>query len=132
MLFPLRRMIRRLWILCHLLYLSLEDAEEHQVSVGVILELGGSGLLCVLAAGRPPHILLGLCLLFAGACTREQVGYGDGLLLLALGMWLETAELLRMFFLGMGLGSLYALLTGEKEIPLVPFLTAAYMIGEFL
>ena len=125
-------MIGRLWLLCHLLYLSAEDMREHQVSMGVILELGGSGLLYVLAAGRTPRLLPGACLLLLGVCTQEQIGCGDGWLMLALGRWLGSAELGWLLGLGRGCGSRYGLLTRRKEIPLVPFLTAAYMIGGLL
>lgn len=131
-LFPLRQMMERLWILGHLLYLSAEDIGERQISMLVILELGVTGLLYILASGHIPQPLPGFLLLLLGYVSREQIGYGDGWLMLALGMWLDFSKLLWMLFLGMGMGSLYACLSHKKELPLVPFLAAAYVIGEWL
>ena len=37
-----------LWILLHLLYLSVEDIRERQVSLFVIAELGGTGMIYAL------------------------------------------------------------------------------------
>lgn len=128
MLLQVRR-VSRVWVLFHLLYLSVEDLRDHQISMIVVLELLGSGLLYGLAAGHFPQLFPGCMMLLAGYASREQIGYGDGWLMLALGMWLELTELLWMLFIGMGLGGLSALLLHKKELPLVPFLTAAYMIG---
>ncbi|MDE6961934.1 MAG: hypothetical protein K2P27_13925, partial [Lachnospiraceae bacterium] len=56
-------------------------------------------------------------------------GYGDGWLILALEMWLSVPELLYLLFLGIGMGTLYGFCFRIREVPLVPFLTAAYLIG---
>lgn len=114
------------------MYLSAEDIAEHRISLFVILELGGTGFFYIAAAGRMPQLWPGILLLTIGYFTQEEIGYGDGWLLLALGMWMELRELLWMFFAGIGLGGLYALLFCKKELPLVPFLTAAYIMGEWL
>lgn len=123
---------RGLWILLHLLYLSAEDIRERQVSLTVILELGCSGIVYAAAAGHVPQPLPGLFLLLFGFLSREQIGYGDGWLMLSLGMWLSLEALLWILFLGIGYGVLYALLFGARELPLIPFLAAAYMTGGWL
>lgn len=115
-----------------MLFLSVEDMKGGQLSLSVILELGCSGILPVLCKGHVPQWGPGLFVLAAGYISREQIGYGDGWLLLALGMWMTFPELLFMLFLGMGLGILYGLCFRQKELPLVPFLTAAYVIGEWI
>ena len=112
-----------IWVLAHLLYLSAEDLKEHQVSMIVVLELLGSGLLYGLTVGHTPQPVPGCLLLLLGYISREQIGYGDGWLILSL------TELLWVLFGGTGLGGLYGFLFHKKELPLVPFLTAAYMIG---
>lgn len=124
--------MERLWILGHLCFLSAEDIREHQVSLWVIGELGITGLLRSMAAGQPPHLFLGLLLLAAGFAGKEQIGYGDGWLFLALGMWLSAPELLLLFFLGTGAGALYGCWFRVREVPLIPFLTAAYLTGVWL
>ena len=129
--FPLQQVtrVKTLWILGHLLLLSAEDIKERQVSLAVIGALGGTGFLCSLVAGRLPEPLPGLFLLAVGYFSGERVGYGDGWLLLALGMWLSASELFFLLFLGMGLAALWGSLFHCRELPLIPYLTAAYMIG---
>ena len=93
-----------IWVLAHLLYLSAEDLKEHQVSMIVVLELLGSGLLYGLTVGHTPQPVPGCLLLLLGYISREQIGYGDGWLMLSLGMWLDLTELLWMLFAGTDLG----------------------------
>ena len=119
-------------MLGHMLFLSAEDIKERQLSLSVILELGCSGIFPVLYKGYTPQWGPGLLVLAAGFISREQIGYGDGWLLLALGMWMPLLDLLYMLFLGIGLGVLYGFCFRQKELPLVPFLTAAYVIGEWI
>lgn len=121
-----------IWVLAHLLLLSAEDLKEHQISMPVILELGGTGFLYGMFTGHVPQLIPGCLLLFLGRVSREQIGYGDGWLFLALGMWLDLPELLWILFWGMGSGTLTALFLRKKELPLVPFLTMAYVIGVWL
>lgn len=127
--FQVQRTMSGLWVLCHLLYLAAEDIREQRISMTVILELGLTGMLHAAATGDMPSILPGCLVLLIGYLSREGIGYGDGWLMLALGMWTDTGELLRLFFGGVILGFLYAFCLRKREIPLVPFLTAAYIIG---
>lgn len=122
----------RLWVLLHLLYLTAEDMKEHRISIMVVLELGGTGILCAAQAGHMPSLLPGCMILLTGFFSREKIGYGDGWLMLALGMWMDTTELLRLFFGGVVLGFLYSLGFRKREIPLVPFLTAAYIMEKWI
>lgn len=132
LLFPLRQVMRNLWILGHLLYLSAEDIWEGKISMKVIAGLFCTGLLYGVMQGLLPQFLPGMAVLLIGRISREQIGYGDGWLLMALGTWMGLTELLHIFFLGTGLAMLYAFFFRKKELPLVPFLTAAYVIGEWL
>lgn len=122
----------RVWVLLHLLFLSAEDMREGKLTMAVILELGMTGIGYAALAGRPPELLPGLLLLLFSRLSKEQIGYGDSWLVLALGMWMELWALLRMLFLGIFLGSVWTVLRRKREQPLVPFLTAAYVIGEWM
>ena len=119
-----------MWIMCHLLWLAVEDAREKEVSMWIICELGVTGLISGLSAGRSICIWPGVFLLLFSVFSNEQVGYGDSWLILALGAWLSTEELLWMLVCGLGLAIGWALLVKKREIPLVPFLAAAYCLGE--
>lgn len=132
MLLPVQFSMSRLWVLLHLLVLSAEDIKERQLSMAVIWELGATGIGYAVLHGQTPELMPGLFLLIFGYLSKEQIGFGDGWLILVLGMWLRLRELLNMFCLGLLLGVLSAVFSGKKEQPLVPFLTAAYVIGEWM
>lgn len=125
-------MMARLWIVLHLLWLSAEDIQEGQLSMPVILELGIAGAIHGICTGGRLSPGIGLCLLFTGYLSRERIGYGDGWLMLALGMWMTLPELLQMFFWGLILGMIYGVAAEKEEIPLVPFLGAAYLMKEWI
>lgn len=132
MLFQMRFFMSRLWVLLHLLILSAEDVKERQLPMAVIWELGVTGIGYAVLTGRLPALLPGLSLLAFSYFCKEQIGYGDSWLILALGMWMKLGELLHMFGLGLLLGVICAISFRKKELPLVPFLTAAYVIGEWI
>lgn len=132
MLFQVRFAMSRLWVLLHLLILSAEDVKERQLSMAVIWELGAAGIGYAAVTGQMPVWIPGLSLLIFSYLSKEQIGYGDGWLVLALGMWMKLQQLLNMLWLGLLLSAASAVLFRKKELPLVPFLTAAYVIGEWM
>lgn len=132
MLFPVRLSVKGFWILLHLLILATEDIRERQVSMFVILELGLTGAVYAVWTGREPVLLPGMLLLLFSRFSKEQIGYGDSWLVLALGMWMEGPKLLFMLWAGLALGTASAVCLKKKELPLVPFLAAAYVLGEWI
>lgn len=100
--------------------------------MAVIWELGVTGIGYAVLTGGSPELLPGLFLLLFSHFSKEQIGYGDSWLILVLGMWMKLQALLNMFFLGLLLGVVSAVIFRKKEQPLVPFLTAAYVIGEWI
>jgi len=120
------------WVGLHLLYLSVEDIRDRQISMTLVAELGGTGLLYSIFTGHRPCLFPGLLLLLAGLLSEEAIGYGDGWLILAMGAWMGMEELLFILFLGTLLGLGFALCFRKREIPLVPFLSAAYFLEEWV
>ena len=112
-----------LWVFLHLLILSWEDMKDQMLSFWLLLELLLTGLLTALWNGREIVWFPGLFLLVVGKLSGERIGLGDGWLLLALGMWLPYGMLMEILFLGLLAGAGYGILSGKKEIPLVPFFT---------
>lgn len=91
-------------------------------------------LICRLLAGLLP----GIFLLILSKITREAIGYGDGLILLFIGLSLGFWECIGIFFtglLGVFLAALLILLFfGRKkrlEIPFIPFLLTGLAGGYF-
>ena len=117
-----------LWVFLHLLILSWEDMKDQMLSFWLLLELLLTGLLAALWNGREMVWFPGLLLLVVGKLSGERIGLGDGWLLLALGMWLPYGMLMEILFLGLLAGAGYGILTGKKEIPLVPFFTVGFVL----
>lgn len=117
------------WLLGHLIWLSAEDIRERQLSMVLVAELGMGGLVYSLFACNAVAWIPGMLLLGIGCVSGEKVGYGDGWLVLALGMWMSYSELLHLLGLGFLFCIIYAAFAKEKEVPFVPFLTAAYLTG---
>ena len=91
-------------------------------------------LICRFLAGLLP----GIFLLILSKITREAIGYGDGLILLFIGLSLGFWECIGIFFtglLGVFLAALLILLFfGRKkglEIPFIPFLLTGLAGGYF-
>lgn len=112
--------------------LSREDIRERRISLYKPAFFGAVGLFygCCIEGNLPYEMLCralpgGLFLLLA-ACTKEAVGYGDGAVILVLGLWL--GELFTFFtvaaaFCMAGIYGAYCRIRGKKEpFPFVPFL----------
>ena len=133
---------------CLLGYLSVEtgsDIRKKEISVtrsvlcGVIAFLLRTGMgMPGLQAGTVQFfltaILPGGVLLLIGKITRQEVGYGDGILLLVCGLCLGGKETIFLFVSGLFLMfpiSLVLLLSGHTdrraELPFAPFLLASYL-----
>ncbi len=123
------RLMSRLWVLAHLLLLSVEDIKERKLCLMVILELGVTGLFHSVCTKVAPALLPGFFLLLLGRTSGEKIGYGDGYLVLALGMWMTGSEIWRMIACGALLCVASAACLEKQELPFVPFLTAAYLMG---
>lgn len=122
----------QMWIIFVLIWLSVEDWKEGLLSVQMIFVLGVTGLIHAVYKGMMVYPWIGVSVLLLGWCTNERIGYGDGWLLLALGMWLLPGQLITMLLGGVLIGSVWALLQRKNEIPLVPFMTVAYMAGTLI
>jgi len=121
------RIVSKIWVSVHLLLLSVEDIKEQQLFMPAILELGLSGWIYALNTNHTPALTPGLFLLIVGHLTKEQIGYGDAFLVLALGMWMTDIQILLILIVGMIFSIVFAVCFRKKELPFVPFLTAAYL-----
>lgn len=133
---------------CLLGYLSVEtgsDIRKKEISVIRSVICGSVVLLLRIAMGLLrlqtdavqfllTAILPGCILLMTGKLTRQEVGYGDGILLLVCGLCLGGKNAILLFVSGLFLMfpvSLILLLSGKAdrraELPFAPFLLAAYL-----
>lgn len=124
--------MNRLWIIGHLLWLSAEDIRDRQLSLVLIAELGLVGLVRAACTDRAVVWIPGVLLLCVGYVSEEAIGYGDGWLVLALGTWLSMWRLLEVMVLSFLYCLIFSIVSGQKELPFVPFLTIACITGEWI
>ena len=80
--------------------------------------------------------LIGVALLIVGYLSKEKIGYGDGLILVATGIYLGFWNNLILLWLSTSLAGIYGLILmlfkkkkKESEIPLVPFILGVYVLS---
>lgn len=107
------------------------------VALGIEMWCIWKGLESV--AGIAESLLPGVFLLLLSFCTREKVGYGDGLLLIVLGLFLGFFRCFLILCIGLIFSSAFALILllfckAEKNsrLPLVPFLTIGMGVSFFV
>ena len=133
------------WLLGYLSVETGSDIRKKEISVISSFICGSAALLLRFAMGllRPQAdavqflltaILPGCVLLLIGKITRQEIGYGDGILLLVCGLCLGGKNAILLFMSGLFLMfpvSLILLLSGKSdrmaELPFAPFLLAAYL-----
>ena len=131
MLFPVRWTVRTWWIAAHLIFLSWQDIRGGTLSFAVLLEFLGTGLMESLLSGTGICPWPGILLLLTGVASGEKIGYGDGWLLLGLGMWCPAEDVLTALLAGSILCAAAGILSHREELPFVPFLTMGYFAGRY-
>lgn len=122
-------------------FLSWEDVKKRKISLRILI-LGGCAALIYQLFWKMDslwEIVLGLgvgvCFLVIGKATGEKIGYGDGIAILILGIYLGIWELLEVLagaFLLLAVTGMICLagkrFSRKQTLPFCPFLTAGYMI----
>ena len=119
---------------------SVWDCRYRQIPISVTVLGGIVGLMFSMLEKRAPidvfmGLLPGIVCLFVGWITREAVGYGDGFLLCAMGMYLSVEGIVVIimgasFFAGI-IGMILIIFRKKKgtdQLPFVPFLLVATVI----
>ncbi len=132
--------IKNVIILIYLGILAGMDVKKRQISLVLtgVLFLSGIGWQILVEQTSWPEWLLSLLpgagFLLLGYVSREQVGYGDGLLLLTVGIWLGFGQTFGIVTLGLVFCSVLCgvLLMKKKmqrqdSVPLVPFLLLGFV-----
>ena len=135
--------IREVVLLIILGLMSMEDLRKRQIRRGWLLSLGmiGGGIAF---AGKEIESLTyfirfvpGIACVFIAWLTREQLGFGDAFLFLAMGWYLAVTELVDLcliVFSIAGVVALILLVVGKKsktfELPLIPvvFVSRFFML----
>ena len=104
------------------------------LAVGMIraIAVGEEGTIWWITALIP-----GLFLMFLSRITAGRVGFGDGLVVCAAGIWCGTESILTALFFALltvpaAAGVLWFRKQPVRELPFVPFLTAGFFLERIL
>ena len=123
-----------------LLIQGLWDVRTKEIPMWISICFGGCSFLYSICMQRSwTSILLalvpGVVCLMLGCVTRQAIGYGDGILITALGMLYSIEELLEICMVAMLFACAAGLILlivfkkeGNYEIPFVPFLFMGWMM----
>lgn len=132
--------LSKVWMGIILLIQSIWDLREKEIPTIVSVIGGVMGLCLSIATGRNGIEILCACIpgVFCFLCckvTKGAVGYGDAILLTAMGMVYSLGELGVICCVAFGLASVVALgllvifrKKGNYEIPFVPFLAIGWAV----
>ncbi|MCR4705284.1 MAG: prepilin peptidase [Lachnospiraceae bacterium] len=124
----------------YLIKASYTDIRKRRISVWEVAAIALILFLLALIGGcmekeRLYSMIPGLIILFVAYVTNEQIGYGDGLIFLLVGMHTSIMELmgillLSLFFCTILSIGLLILKKCEKRasLPFIPFITGAYLV----
>ena len=121
--------------------MSVEDIRKKEIRRVWLLVLGVAGVLLMVVGGglRGVADLAGfipgmLCLLVAWM-TKEQLGWGDAILILVMGCYLDAIALMNVCMIAFAIAGFAALVlivvvkkSKKYELPLVPFLLTGYVL----
>lgn len=94
-------------------------------------------VFCIIEKRSVTDVLLacvpGMVLLLFSWITKEVIGYGDGIILIVMGIYLSASQVFLIGMLAFGLAGIVALILlvifhkrGTEQIPFIPFLVVAY------
>lgn len=108
--------------------LSREDIKEKEISVKVVLIGAAAALVCHFISGQVTgmrmisSLLPGIGLMLLSAATKESIGKGDGIVVMALGLWLGGLMTFLTVCLALCTAGIFALgYLLQKRQELIPF-----------
>ena len=128
---------------------SIFDIRKKSIPIQILVAAGIWAVICLtlsvtengaeVLAGSLPGLLPGAVLLMLGFLTQQKVGYGDGILLIIMGLMEGVRMVLLTFCIGLFLQSILAVILvlfkkadKQTQIPFVPFLLTARVLILFL
>lgn len=120
------------------------DLKCKEIPIWISLVGAGLGLVFCIAERRTIiEVFLacipGIVFLVFSKLTKEVIGYGDGVLLFVMGLYLPLEKILSTGMLAFGIAGIVALVLlvicrkkGSYEIPFIPFLSFAYILEYFI
>ena len=123
---------------------GIRDIKRKEIAPGVCFSIGILGCICSLLQGRDGMSFLlaeipGCICLLISVCTRQAVGYGDGIFLCGLGMLYPLEEIVFICTSALVIAGITGLIllvvfqrNGKYEIPFVPFLFVGWILLQII
>ena len=137
--------IKHIVCILYLFLLSLIDIKKRKIPIwGLIIGVAMSVLLQCIIRDKDFILIVsgamtGIIFIVVSRVTNEKFGYGDSILILALGIFLGFWNILYLLFIAFLLAAVYSIFLlsvyhrGKKEsFPFVPFLAMGYVGGMML
>lgn len=134
--------IKEVIVLVFLSVNTYSDIKNSKIILGSAAVFGAVGLICWLVvrdctlAEAAVALLPGILLLAISKITGEALGYGDGICVLVMGMYIRLWSLIWILVSAMMMAAVWAgvimVVQGKNkrhEFPFIPFLMAAYLGG---
>lgn len=134
-------MIQNSIVLIMLAACSCQDILHRKILIRWLVYFAIVGILCWMIIIKEPVTMLilgiipGFVLLIFSVLSHGSIGIGDGILLMALGIYLGVVSTVRIIVYAVFLSAFYALFLyfGKKkgrdyEMPFVPFLLVAFLV----
>ena len=136
------RLLRLGLVMLFLIFESVIDIKKREISITASVIISLIAVLLIVFA-KDIHILsmvFGLCegilLMILSHVSKEQIGFGDGIILCATGLILGWKDNLTMFFFSCLICALFSicLMTIKKadkrtKIPFVPFMVPGFILS---
>lgn len=130
------------WLVMGLVLLiqSIWDIRYKEIPIMVTVIFGILGIIFTLFVKREwldvlYALLPGLLSLGIGRVTKEAIGYGDGFLLCAMGMYISCEDVLAIVMMAIVIGGVFAFIclvlrrkSGKDQLPFVPFMFVAWVL----
>ena len=114
---------------------TITDIRKKEIPISVIVLFGGISLFYIGIQGRRGwydliySLIPGIFFLLLGYCTRQSVGYGDGLVLLIIGLCIGYRGCMAVVMTALLISAVCAAILlacckvkGKSRMPFVPFL----------
>lgn len=131
-----------------LIIAGISDIKTRKVSIKLLLLFGAAALANTIFLQRTDVVgmllgmllgmIPGIILLLLGKLTRESIGYGDGCLIIIIGIFLGINKTIELMMTALFMAAIYSIFLisfkkagRKKEMPFVPALFIAFLLMRF-
>lgn len=133
--------VKEILLISGLCIMSVEDIRSKEIRRVWLFILGAAGTLLMVAGGGIRsgadlvRFIPGMLCLLVAWMTKEQLGWGDAILILVMGCYLDALALMNVCMIAFALAGLVALIllvvakkSKKYVLPLVPFILLGYVL----